>query len=69
MRVLFLVRRNISKLPQQFSFAQDWIVDRMEGLEADFEVLDPHVGQLLSMGLLYPSNHCLVGQMSYICRF
>lgn len=50
-------------LPQQFPLPEDWVVDRVEGLQADVQVLNPHVGQLLGVGLLDACDHRLrVGQ-------
>lgn len=45
--------------PQQFALPEDWVVDRIEGLQADVQILNPHVGQLLGVGLLDSCNHRL----------
>lgn len=53
---------NWESLPQQLPLAKDGIVDRVQGLEVDLEVFDPHVGQLLCVRLLDSSHHRLPGR-------
>lgn len=45
--------------PQQFPLPEDWVVDRVKRLQADVQILNSHVGQLLRMGLLDSCNHRL----------
>lgn len=45
--------------PQQFPLPEDWVVDRVKRLQADVQILNSHVGQLLCMGLLDSCNHRL----------
>lgn len=46
-------------IPQQFSFPEDWIVDRVQGFEADVQILNSHIGQLLCVSLLDTRHHSL----------
>lgn len=49
-------------IPQQFSFPEDWVVDRVQRLEADVQILNSHIGQLLCVSLLDTCHHSLKRQ-------